>query len=473
MVHLFLGTYYEGMGLWNSSSNSFQRVVDLLSYSEVNASNKDESEVLLESAKEDLILMRYMTNESSKNQSPNCTWITRRPPNNASASLPAEVHNPHDNLYLSVIMTFRHDDSVYCRTPRDACVDRMRAALTLLFHLLSKHGLAHEAEVILVEWNPCRSRVTKPCRPRSGGYLSAVDAVRSLVRACAGPVTVRVLEVPEAVHSGVYNPYGYDHFEFHGKNAAARRARGRFLAFTNPDDLWPEALVQRLSMRDLRDDAVYNTDRLDVLADPPQPAAPEALLRFFERHSVRPLPAAAAEAAAAAQAASAHVARGRGASAAGGGFRFAACLAGADEDPAAPADQALHTNGPGDFLLAPRRVYLEARGSPEVPTNTHVDTMTLCALLAHGLGQLVLRPPCSVYHQPHPRNDATKFEVIGGSEMLGIIHAILNSGPLANRRPAVDEDGEELEAVPWEKWNTADWGLAREGLAETILISSC
>ena len=149
-------------------------------------------------------------------------------------------------LFLSVIMAFRHDDSVYCQNPPDACVDRLRTSLSLLLHLMAKHDLAPDAEVILVEWNPCHSRVAAPCRPRPGGYRRAVEVVRETVAAPAAPATVRVIEVPEAVHEGEYNPYGYDHFEFHAKNTGARRARGRFLVFTNPDDVWPEALVELL-----------------------------------------------------------------------------------------------------------------------------------------------------------------------------------------------------------------------------------
>ena len=29
------------------------------------------------------------------------------------------------------------------------------------------------------------------------------------------------------------------------------------------------------------------------------------------------------------------------------------------------------------------------------------------------------------------------------------------------------------EAVPWERLNTPDWGLAREELMETALVSTC
>ena len=53
------------------------------------------------------------------------------------------------------------------------------------------------------------------------------------------------------MHDSLYNPYGFDLMEFIGKNVAARRARGRFLLFANPDDVWPPALFRRLADDDL------------------------------------------------------------------------------------------------------------------------------------------------------------------------------------------------------------------------------
>ena len=476
-----LAKIYESSGLWKMAAKSFDKILQLTAFKSNQADQA--SARFMEHWSKDLIVSQHLHREESYTDPPNCAWkVTEH-------HSPTNFTNPDSDSvpYLSVIMTFRHDDSLYCRVPRDACVDRLRAALTLLLYLLAKHALP--SEIILVEWNPCRLRSHWPCRRRPTDYLTAAEVVRQLVPAPAGPLTVRTLEVSEWRHAEVYNPYGYDHLEHHGKNAGARRARGRFLAFTNPDDLWPEALVERLARRDLREDAVYSADRGDVAADAPPFARPEGLLRFFERYSVIPLPAAIAAAAHEAHAAASHVQRrnaAAGAAAAGatvaggggsGGFRFAACLAGEDDDPAAAAsDQALHTNAPGDFTLAPRWAVAKARGIPEVPTNTHVDSMAVCALVAHGLGQLVLPQPCKVYHQPHPRNDASSFEVLSEDERRRIFHAILLAGPLANQRPDVDESGEALlweESVPWERWNTEDWGLGRETLPETTLTPSC
>ncbi len=477
---IVLGRMDEGLGIWASAASYFQQALHIYHITTTNFPVSKRLLQFVQYAEEGLNFAEHMLGRTS--QAPNCTWRTvlanTRYSNAQRLACPSGDGAPRisqvadleaeGTLYLSIIMTFRHDDGEYCNLPPDSCLDRIRAALTLLTHLLAKHGLASDAEIILVEWNPCHSRAAAPCRPRRGGYLRAADAVRRLVRAPAQPVTVRVIEVPEAVHARVHNPHGYDHLEHHGKNAGARRARGRFLAFTNPDNLWPEPLVERLARRDLRPDAFYSADRRDVVADAPPGADPAALLRHFERASVVPMPADVAAAAGV-------VAAGVPAAGSGGGFRRAACLAGDDEEPAPPAaggappPPALHSQAAGDFLLAPRRAVAAARGAPEVPTNAHVDTMTVFALAAHGFGQLVLRQPCGPYHQHHSRSpgQGCRREVLPTHALTAILLAILAAGSEANRRPAGSEER------GWARWNEAGWGLAGEELPETRMVASC
>ena len=70
------------------------------------------------------------------------------------------------------------------------------------------------------------------------GYLSLEQVVRELVLAPPTPTLVRILFVSEEVHDTIHNPYDFDCLEFVGKNVAARRARGKYLLFANPDDVW-------------------------------------------------------------------------------------------------------------------------------------------------------------------------------------------------------------------------------------------
>jgi len=415
-----------------------------------------------------------MENLIRDNPSHSCTWsMPTRPLASSDTWRISEVQRLEEpgELYLSVVMAVRHDDSAFCQHPPDACLDRTRNALSLLLHLLAERGLAHASELILVEWNPCHSRAAAPCSPRRGGYSRLVELVRSSVAAPAAVVDVRILEVPEAVHARTYNPYAYDHFELHAKNAGARRARGRFVVFSNPDNLWTEALVDRLAGRSLRDDTFYAADRPDVIVQPPLPSGlggasapvPAALQNFFERHSVHPHAGPEPY-----------------------GFPRAACVAGTDDEPWRYGESGwrssdFHTYAPGDFLLVPRRGLAVARGLPEIPTNTHVDSLAVLALAAHGFGQLVFTGACSIYHQPHVRNEATKRLAVSEDEMFRLLDAMLDSGSDANRRPPWAEESTARpagaakleEELPWERWNAEDWGLASVDLRETLLQSSC
>jgi hypothetical protein len=53
----------------------------------------------------------------------------------------------------------------------------------------------------------------------------------------------------------------------------------------------------------------------------------------------------------------------------------------------------------GDFCLLPSRVMHQIRGFAEIPNNIFMDGTAIHAAAAHGFGQQVFKPPCSIYHQ--------------------------------------------------------------------------
>jgi hypothetical protein len=53
----------------------------------------------------------------------------------------------------------------------------------------------------------------------------------------------------------------------------------------------------------------------------------------------------------------------------------------------------------GDFCLLPSRVLHQIRGFAEIPNNIFMDGTAIHAAAAHGFGQQVFKPPCSIYHQ--------------------------------------------------------------------------
>lgn len=71
-----------------------------------------------------------------------------------------------------------------------------------------------------------------------------------------------------------------------------------------------------------------------------------------------------------------------------------------------PVDcQGLHTNAPGDFLLAPTATYHSLRGFPEFHSSGTTDSLFILSLAATGLRQVVLPPPFRVFHMEHDREE--------------------------------------------------------------------
>ncbi len=85
----------------------------------------------------------------------------------------------------------------------------------------------------------------------------------------------------QKLHETLWNPYDFDLLEFVGKNAAARRARGRFLLFSNPDDILSDALVKSLARRDLDSRVMYATFRgvIDGYVPTERDVSAETMLR--------------------------------------------------------------------------------------------------------------------------------------------------------------------------------------------------
>ena len=53
----------------------------------------------------------------------------------------------------------------------------------------------------------------------------------------------------------------------------------------------------------------------------------------------------------------------------------------------------------GDFCLLPSRIMHSIRGFAEIPNNIFMDGTAMHAAAAHGFGQQVFKPPCSIFHQ--------------------------------------------------------------------------
>jgi hypothetical protein len=389
-----------------------------------------------------------------------CRWVRR---NVSDAPLTDDV----EDLYLSVVMVGRHDGTEFCQSPPDACLDRLQASLSILLRQLVLHGMAADAEVILVEWNPCppdsaaagaagpASRAS--CRPRPGGYISLEELVRSRVEVPSEVVAVRILTVPEGLHGALYNPLGLDLLEYVGKNVAARRARGRFVLFMNPDDCLSDPMAAFLARRRLRGDVFYNTYRGSAptfargrYSPPSRLPSAEAMARSVFRTGRAALTDHASQ------------------------FRLAGCGAGeADDEPMRTDLYSFHDlqeDATGDFFLAPKRALHATRGYPEFPSNLFTDGTLVYAAVAHGYGQLVLAGPCTIYHQDHPRSFNAGPALLP-EDYRRLAQALLDARDFANHRGG-DWDV-PAAARPLHQWNDALWGLAEERVPQVELVREC
>lgn len=154
------------------------------------------------------------------------------------------------DVYLSMVMVGRNDN--YGGTFQR----RLATSLRINLHLLNKHTTSSAsgfvAEVIFVEWNPL------PSGPSSATLL-AEYATAAAQASPHPPVTrVRVVTVPQVVHNALralWRATPPETFppvlEYPGKNVGVRRARGKFVLTTNPDDVLSASLVASFAKMNL------------------------------------------------------------------------------------------------------------------------------------------------------------------------------------------------------------------------------
>jgi len=174
---------------------------------------------------------------------------------------------PDDGIapYLSIVATSRNDDH------GGNLLGRMQIFIDGLDYQMRRVGLP--AELVLVEWNP----------PADRALLA--DALRWPRR--GGPLSVRIVTVPPERHAALRYADTLPLFQMIAKNVGVRRAKGTFVLCTNVDILLSDALADFLAKRELRAARSYRADRCDVPASPPDPADPDAILRWCERETFR------------------------------------------------------------------------------------------------------------------------------------------------------------------------------------------
>jgi hypothetical protein len=149
-------------------------------------------------------------------------------------------------------------------------LQRTQNFISVLLALCEKHALA--AELIIVEWNP----------PAENLPLAV-----ALKWPASHPHTgIRIIRVSEELHKKYPGSERLPLLEFVGKNVGVRRARGEYILVTNPDIIFPEAMIKFLAGAKLSADRFYRAIRYDV-AVPASPIPPGEYLGYCRQHVAR------------------------------------------------------------------------------------------------------------------------------------------------------------------------------------------
>jgi hypothetical protein len=236
-----------------------------------------------------------------------------------------------------------------------------------------------EMELIIVEWN------LPPGDP-------GIEARNILPRAQQLEQQIRVLSVSREYHARVPNPHGFGFFEWWPKNIGIRRAEGRFVLVTNPDDLFTLNMFAHFKSGFLKEGNFYRATRHDTRDGKvyqilhPTGVKPAGAMQ----HEIRqPLPGAAPW-----------------------------------------SENMIHYNASGDFILMAKSDWELIHGAPEREYNHSIDGQTLWLAHTKVLKQIVL--PFPIFHSDHARS------LDFSTEKKTIWHADWD-----DKRPFTKENGEE------------------------------
>jgi hypothetical protein len=174
-------------------------------------------------------------------------------------------NNNDSRPYLSVVVTARNDDH------GGNLLGRMQTFVNGLLAQAKRHAVP--LELLVVDWNPL------PERP------PLIEALRW--PADLGPVAVRFIEVPPALHHTLRHAAVLPLYQMIAKNVGIRRARGQFVLATNIDVLFSHELFELFAQRRLERGWMYRIDRHDAMQDVPVDATIDEQLRYCETHLIR------------------------------------------------------------------------------------------------------------------------------------------------------------------------------------------
>lgn len=171
-------------------------------------------------------------------------------------------HSP--NFHLSVVVGSRNDDH------GGKLLYRMQHFISGLIEQCKRHDLS--AEIIIVEWNPPEDKLS---------LESLLEIPEEL-----SPCDVRIIQVPQKVHSALKHADKIPLFQMIAKNVGIRRARGKFVLSTNIDILFSDEMM--VFLRDkLKPGYLYRANRYDVPTELPITDSFDTILNFCKTHAFR------------------------------------------------------------------------------------------------------------------------------------------------------------------------------------------
>ncbi|MTV49668.1 hypothetical protein GJ688_11850 [Heliobacillus mobilis] len=170
-----------------------------------------------------------------------------------------------DSPKLSVIVVARNDDHG----------GNFMKRLRMFVNGIAAHSDAYRlpTETIIVEWNP---DLTRP---------GLAESLRRGQRSSFN--TLRVITVDPAIHERYTYSQKMALFQFIGKNAGIRRARGTYILATNADVLLSDELFSFIARGDLTPGKLYRALRHDVGREIPEPEPLQKQLEFCRDHILR------------------------------------------------------------------------------------------------------------------------------------------------------------------------------------------
>lgn len=341
--------------------------------------------------------------------------------------------------YLSVVGFARNDSYTA------GYHQRLERSLGFLARQLERHAVP--AEIVIVEWNPPSDRP-----------LLADDLK---VPSDLAHVTIRFVIVDGKYHR---QSAGWQSRGMHGSNAAnvgLRRARGTFVLHKLMDTYLSEPIVALIAKRELREDAQYRCDRLEVKIEGDDWLAlpDERILEELSKHAVA---------------------------------RNTRLTHSADWK-----IRDLHTNASGDFMLMAATKWNLIRGFPADPTVLclDADSIAMHAAAAHGAEEICLPDGFHVYKLVHGNTYVIRTRTVWRDWQLRLdryLVTIKKRELAAKLRQWLDYPrrrvlgAEEILAPSIErlfvaraerfarndtslKTNTADWGMAGVTLPEKVV----